>query len=469
MSDFTINSFKFGLDTRRDVLTTQPGALSVLENASINTGGEIEKRKTFLQHANVAINDDAGSNDTGTFGLEVTDAGLVVFGSALINGATITQGQPRLQSVIPAGVTYQQLKHPTLTNDTSETYDRTLHRITQVVFSKNFNGKAFVAAKFSDTRIFLYYNGSLIQQSANGLVMTNRVAVADLSVDLVRQIEVLAGWNGTPNIDEDNTTALNGSTLVESAASNFFAPDLSFSSTSGYAGHKLISVALAGTNGTKALASFQITVNTGPFTVTAPLNVDGSGSTDLCGGAVTALGTATLTATDIAKRINDLTSYHGYTALSVTDTVYVYAPLNFDLTTGIDLTVTGNTTVAGAGSPTALHAVIDPNPAERTKVVVGRTVPTLVTVTCTMTVVGGTAPYTYAWAEAFPGSGGQSATDPFAGIGFVSSRANSSCEFGTMVLNRRNIGQFKCVVTDAAAATLTRYVTVNLAFYNFPQ
>ena len=468
MSQFTVNSFRFGLDSRRDILTSQPGALSTFENGSVNPGGEIEKRKSFYQLYDSARLDSNG--DTGVFGLEVTSAGLVVFGSALAFGASVTQSQPTLASAMVGGLTYQQLEHPTLLNDSSEAYVSGKHRITAIVFSENFNGKAFVAATFSDTRTFLYYDGSLIQQSANGLVMTNRVAVADLSTDLVRQIELITGWNGTANIDEDGSTTLNGSTLVDSEASNFFTPEITFSSTSGYAGHKSVSQNTAGTNGTKAVASFQITVNTGPFNVSAPAQAATTTPTvDLCGGNVSALGSATLTATEITKRINDLASYHGYTALSVTDTVWVYAPLNYDLVVQLQLTVSGATTVAGAGSPTSLHGIIDPNPADRTLIILGRNVPTLVTVTCAMTAVGGTAPYTYKWDEAFPGSGGQSDTDPFAGVGFISSKAGATCQFGTMVLNRTNTGFFKCTVTDAAAATVTKYVTVTLAFFNTPQ
>ena len=50
MSYIKIESFKPGLDTRRSELTSLPGTLEVCENAHINPGGEIEKRKAFVSH-----------------------------------------------------------------------------------------------------------------------------------------------------------------------------------------------------------------------------------------------------------------------------------------------------------------------------------------------------------------------------------------------------------------------------------
>lgn len=192
MASFPINSFKFGLDTRRDVLTSLPGTLVTCENCHINPGGEIEKRKQFGDHAaNTEVLDSNGA--TGTFGIQVTDVGLVAFGSALNFGASVTQGQPTLASAL-VGVTYQQLKHPSLTNDSTETYNTSFHRMTAVVFSDNFNGKAFACAQFTDGRRFLYYDGTLIQQSANGVVMEGRIALADLANDLARQISDIE-WN----------------------------------------------------------------------------------------------------------------------------------------------------------------------------------------------------------------------------------------------------------------------------------
>lgn len=54
MSDklIAINNFKYGLDSRRDALTSVPGTLAAIVNGHINAGGEIEQRFSFARDAN---------------------------------------------------------------------------------------------------------------------------------------------------------------------------------------------------------------------------------------------------------------------------------------------------------------------------------------------------------------------------------------------------------------------------------
>jgi hypothetical protein len=51
MAQFVIENFANGLDLRRSHDTAPPGSLRTLNNAFINEGGEIEKRKAFVIHA----------------------------------------------------------------------------------------------------------------------------------------------------------------------------------------------------------------------------------------------------------------------------------------------------------------------------------------------------------------------------------------------------------------------------------
>ena len=81
MKAFKIQNFKYGLDTRREQLTSQPGTLLTAENGEITPGGEFQKRKAFVLDQDTSVLDSGG--DTGTFGLEVTSVGKVIFGSAL--------------------------------------------------------------------------------------------------------------------------------------------------------------------------------------------------------------------------------------------------------------------------------------------------------------------------------------------------------------------------------------------------
>src|SRR5512140_2374015 len=59
-----IPSFRYGLDTRRDVLVSQLGVLATCTNAFVNNGGELEKRQAFVDIFSATTYDF-----TGTFGL----------------------------------------------------------------------------------------------------------------------------------------------------------------------------------------------------------------------------------------------------------------------------------------------------------------------------------------------------------------------------------------------------------------
>lgn len=299
-SSFPINSFKFGLDTRKDVLTSQPGTLVTALNLFVNQGGELEKRKAFTTFADLDISDSGAFS--GIAGVQSTEDGIIAYshareleeayvnttGSASVNtsgpgsgatfnitavngaitaavvnaggsgyavgdrltlttavgtGAILTvatlavtavatvtitnngnpQGLPFLVSAVPSGVTHQLLKHPSLTNDSTEAYNADRHRLdvfslppNQILFSNGFNGKAFVSATFTDGNTFLYYDGALVQDSANGLVLTGRVALADLANDLARQVLDI-GWDALANRQVVNLTSITRSSTTATA------------------------------------------------------------------------------------------------------------------------------------------------------------------------------------------------------------------------------------------------------------
>ncbi len=361
MARLTIDNFKFGLDTRRTTLTSPNGTLAEALNLYVNQGGELVKRPGFQRKANFNITEDGDQTQGVFFGLYVgTDFGyerFLVFGCALPFGTTPTQGQPVLSAVLPsfdanAEATYQQLKHPSLTNDVAETYSSTYHLMTRLVKATLFNGKALVVAEFNDGNSFMYFDGALVQQSANGLVLAGRSDVADLSIDLDRQLESVQ-WNGIPNVNE-SLVAQNGSTIVNSPPADYFGIALSQDTTAGLLGHRFISQDAVETNGVRATAKFKVTV-AGTFELLAPLNEDGTSSTSLMGGTVTG-GTVAATVTAIIAAVNDFTSFHGYSAsapLLTTDEVQIAAPLGFDVTTAIDLTVNpsgGGATGASTGA-----------------------------------------------------------------------------------------------------------------------
>lgn len=137
MSYLVVENFKRGLDTRRNILTSEPGCLVEMDNAHVTRGGEVEKRKAFKLVGNVGIE---------TYGLEGCGDTVFVFGSA----AT---------AQVPPGVTYQRLVHP----------DGPSFSMTKVVSFTSYAGKPFVIAEFNDGSRYCYYNGEVVPDSVNGI------------------------------------------------------------------------------------------------------------------------------------------------------------------------------------------------------------------------------------------------------------------------------------------------------------
>lgn len=178
MAYLEIANFKYGLDTRRSELTSVPGTLETLNNGHVNQGGELEKRKAFVQ--------TALPHGTGyTFGLEVTSNGLVTFGS--VSAATAGMTSP-----IDAGggvtVSYQQLVHPDGYGTTTDTT-----AMTSVVSSTTFDGKAFVIAKYADGKVFVFYDGTVVADFTNGVVLS----VLNTNVKIAAALAYWIGQSGT--------------------------------------------------------------------------------------------------------------------------------------------------------------------------------------------------------------------------------------------------------------------------------
>jgi hypothetical protein len=120
-----VDNFSGGLDSRRHVLNSTSGTLSELVNAHITRGGEIEKRKAFVEALN--LGSGVGGLGLSSFGLEATSDGVYVFGSAP-------------ETLMPEGFVYQQLVHPT---DPSE------FNLTGIAYSTVYGGKPFVIAEYA--------------------------------------------------------------------------------------------------------------------------------------------------------------------------------------------------------------------------------------------------------------------------------------------------------------------------------
>ena len=152
-----VDNFSGGLDSRRHVLNSKTGTLSVLKNAHVTRGGEIEKRKAFVQYADVSET----ALGVETFGMEATADGIYVFG-----------WEPA-PPTMPTGIIYQQLRHPYSYPGDGIDPPTSDYPITKIVYSTVYGGKTFVIAEFGNNNV---YGPAL---SSNRMAFYDGVAIED--------------------------------------------------------------------------------------------------------------------------------------------------------------------------------------------------------------------------------------------------------------------------------------------------
>lgn len=126
-----IEDFRGGLDKRRMDVHAPPGSLIELTNAHITRGGEIEKRPAFVEVCDLPSQ---------TVGLVSGGGSLYTFGTALPSAVTFPDSTPN-------NLIYQQLIHP----DGAD--------MVEIVDHEFYNDQIYVVARFSDGRIYHYYDG----------------------------------------------------------------------------------------------------------------------------------------------------------------------------------------------------------------------------------------------------------------------------------------------------------------------
>ena len=175
-----IDNFSGGLDSRRHVLNSKPGTMSVLKNAHITRGGEIEKRKAFVQALDLA------TLGVTTFGLEATNDGIYVFGGDALPGT------------MPSGYVYQRLQYPPDIDDpTSNNF-----RLTGIIYSTVYGGKPFVIAEFgkypalTPTHRMAYYDGVPIKDWYEGYAVIDE-NLATASQKLASMISLSGTYTAT--------------------------------------------------------------------------------------------------------------------------------------------------------------------------------------------------------------------------------------------------------------------------------
>lgn len=137
MPYLVIDSFAKGMDRRRPIYAAEQGTAWDIKNGILSRGGDIEKRKAFVQKYTLPA---------GTKGLAGINNNLYVFGHASDPG-------------VPVGVTYKQCSH---TSDMLE-----------VLSANGFDGKPYVVAKHSDLSIRHYYDGTYAAGGLGDYAFTN--------------------------------------------------------------------------------------------------------------------------------------------------------------------------------------------------------------------------------------------------------------------------------------------------------
>lgn len=130
MGTIWIREFKGGLDVRRPPEVSPGGTLMRARNCHLTRGGDIEQRADFVSAYSLPA--------SLTKGLAATPSGLVVFGhQASVAG-------------LPAGVTYQQLAHPSG------------EALADVPVATLYKSKIAAIGEFADGSRYLFYDGSRI-------------------------------------------------------------------------------------------------------------------------------------------------------------------------------------------------------------------------------------------------------------------------------------------------------------------
>lgn len=304
MPDFIIDNWQYGLDTRRSELTSKAGTLETSVNGHINQGGEWEKRKAFVRTA----------LPTNSFGLEVTDVGLTVFGSVAVGALSIA---------LPAGFTYQRLQHP----DASTA-------MTKVVRSKPFGGKAWVIAKFADGNTYCYYDGALIKDFTDGLILAQLNTNVKVATELVAEINRTTLYTATQlapaNDNKFDSFSLPGATYVITEELTTVAGTLT---------NALTSVGTSPTSALSAIGQFSViqgTSNPGTNKITS-VTVN---TVEILNVAVNYTTSPEITAELLAAQINTYTSSPDYTAQANGNTVIITAVTSSSTPNGFVVQVT---------------------------------------------------------------------------------------------------------------------------------
>ena len=187
------HDFRLGVDRRRRRIAGPPGSRWECINAHLTRGGDIEKRKKYVQKWTVPSN---------AFGLKVIAGVGYVFGS----DAGVS---------VPDGVTYQRLVSPS----PSAPYMTALNDVAL------FNGKIYAIATFSDGNTHHFYNGEYVTAWDDGVIRSYTTGHAEVAARIAALINANASSKATATASGTVIT-LTGKTNNEALLVSAFAENV---------------------------------------------------------------------------------------------------------------------------------------------------------------------------------------------------------------------------------------------------
>lgn len=292
MAYYLIEDFRSGLDVRRSPWSSPAGTLQVLTDAHITRGGEIEKRKAFVE---------MGTFPATTFGLAADKDGLVTFGSAASPG------------VLPSGISYQRLQSPNNAD------------MVGVDATTLFTGNLYVVARYTDGEQWHFYDGDLVEDWGAGVVQPYMLNNAGIAAHLAAIINARGQYSasvmgntvqitGEPGDDYEITAEpanVNGGVNDQSLTVNIIQQPVAPVAGTPANGEFAI---IGGEAGSGNQIDHVRVYNGGSFVdlISGPIPFDPAGPN--------------YTALNVVSAINNLSDTHGYRAMSIVSRVIIYSP-----------------------------------------------------------------------------------------------------------------------------------------------
>lgn len=323
-----IQDVRQGMDRKRKQrLLGEPGSAWTIKNAHITRGGDIDRRKKFVQQ-------------TGAF--PDTTKGLFAIGETLY---TLGYDSGQVANV-PAGVTHILTQHPTPSTAISKVKD-----------AEGFDGTLYSIVEFDDGNIYHYYGANRVTDwdtIATSIGSNNAIAAA--LADAIDNSAAVGATAATNVVTITSSTAGTPFTISKDTVNNGSNPDQDITLAETQANVVAVSEVLA--TGTITITGG--TSNPGVNEMTS-ITVDG---VDILGSAVDWTTSNSTTAANIASQINTYNSSPEYTASADGPVITISAatgsgagPNGFLIVTNEGGDVTSTHDASMAGGVTAVTAV----------------------------------------------------------------------------------------------------------------